>query len=135
MNNIKRGLQLGGAIAGIVVAVFLLVYPMIEIASAAPSIDIFFAFIFSEVMILATICLVLASVGTIIVCALLCRNPAKTGNYKNYYIMTIVAAVLNVLLFVVYLAFFQWYWGLIPLAVAGVLAATLFLKGDEAKAA
>lgn len=137
--NIKRGLQLGGAIAGIVVAAFLLAYPMIEVgrmvAALSGGIDTFFAFLFSEAMILATICLVLASIGTIVVSALLCRNPAKTGKFKNYYIMTLVAIVLNLLLFVVYLAFFQWYWGLIPVAVAGVLAATLFLKGDEAKAA
>lgn len=137
MNNIKRGLQLGGAIAGIVVAAFLLLYPIYQVASAVIGLDgglaEIFAILFTTQMVLPVICLLITSVASIVIHSLLCKNPAKKGKEKNYFIMTIVAIVLNVLLFVVYLAFFQWAWGLIPLAVAGLLAATIFLK--DAKAA
>lgn len=136
MNNIKRGLQLGGAIAGIVVAAFLLLYPIYQVASMGIGLGFGLSEIFAILFSLPVICLLITSVASIVIHSLLCKNPAKKGKEKNYFIMTIVAIVLNVLLFVVYLAFFQWVgwaWGLISLAVAGVLAATIFLK--DAKAA
>lgn len=122
MSNIKRGLQLGAAIVGIVFSVILMFGAILLIQSILSLGAAFAAGV--SILLIAYIFVIVFCVALLVISSLICVNPNKRKKPTTHLGLSIAAIVLNALLVITYAASTS-LWAIVPAISLGLFIASL----------